>query len=400
MEELFQLNPKIYKKKLCIFGTGSNAINTFIELESKGRRVECFADRDSECYNFKIFCNRPVLREDELINTDYIVIIASMYWQEIAERLLKKNICNLLIAPLKYCETYQITADEKYILRIGDIILRKDFVYICCPCGLGDTLYVAALVKAYKEFHSSTKKVCLIIKKNHMEVVSFFRGIDDTIISNEIVMSLYRYSNLTGEWRKENYIYGHFTSEWLGKYNLGYYKGNMITNYKKFIMQIPENSKIESPCFYKTNKNIKDFDKKTIILMPYAISSKVLPEYFWNNLVHRLKELGYKIYTNVKDDKEKPITGTRKISEAIDIMTQICESCLAVISVRSGMCDILSLTNAVLLVINVEEIHYKFWNLKNIVDDKKKIFNLNYYKYTNEDILSQNVLYILNDLNQ
>ena len=160
LKELYQINPEINKaKRICIFGTGMNAAYIYEKMVRQGIRVDFFADKKPQS-EYKIqYLNLPVLDEDELPGTDCIVIIASSFWEEIANRLINKKIFNLFIAPVETNKKIEIIKDEKYLLSIGDIILRKDIIYICCPCGLGDTLYVAALAKEYKYIYAH---ICLI----------------------------------------------------------------------------------------------------------------------------------------------------------------------------------------------------------------------------------------------
>lgn len=398
VKNVYQLNPEIYtSKKICIFGTGVNAVHTFAKLAEENIYVDFFADRSPQCEKVKVLLNRPVLHEDELAGMECSIIIASVFWREIANRLQKKNISRLFVAPTVLDRSNQVIADEKYLLSVGEINLKPDITYICCPRGLGDTLYVAALVKKYKEVHSEIKKICFIIKENHRGIVSLFPEIDEVIISNEMVASLYNYSLEKGIWRKHNYIYGHFTDDWLKKYDLGFYEGNMVSFYKKFIMHLPQECELESPRFPNIYISTGDINKRTVVLMPYAESSEMLPQLFWERMGKRLLEMGYEVYTNVRDDSEGAIAGTKRISETVDVMAQFCEKSLAVISVRSGICDLLALTNTVLLIINTEEIHLKHWNVKSAVG-RNGIFNLNFFMDRNLNHLESNIFQIIENI--
>lgn len=398
LKELYQINPEINKaKRICIFGTGMNAAYIYEKMVRQGIRVDFFADKKPQS-EYKIqYLNLPVLDEDELPGTDCIVIIASSFWEEIANRLINKKIFNLFIAPVETNKKIEIIKDEKYLLSIGDIILRKDIIYICCPCGLGDTLYVAALAKEYKYIYSEVKKVCLIIKEKHMGLVSLFKGVDEIIISDGIVAALHVFSTSTETWNRNNYIYGHFTSDWMEKYIMGIYTGNMISSYKKYIMHLPEECQLEHPQFQKSCDVMTQINKNTIIMMPYAVSSDTLPECFWSEIAEKLLILGYQLYTNTKDDTEKVIPGTKRLSETVDIMAQLCERCFAVISVRSGMCDILGLTNTTLLVINTEKVHSEFWNIESATDNNN-IFNFDFYEDKCLNYLEKNIMMTLNSI--
>lgn len=102
LKELYQINPEINKaKRICIFGTGMNAAYIYEKMVRQGIRVDFFADKKPQS-EYKIqYLNLPVLDEDELPGTDCIVIIASSFWEEIANRLINKKYLIYLLLRLK-----------------------------------------------------------------------------------------------------------------------------------------------------------------------------------------------------------------------------------------------------------------------------------------------------------
>lgn len=51
-----------------------------------------------------------------------------------------------------------------------------DTTYIVCPGSIGDTLYVAALVKAFKK-KNNISSVVLIVRKSHESIAGLFPSI-------------------------------------------------------------------------------------------------------------------------------------------------------------------------------------------------------------------------------
>jgi len=398
IKQMFQLSPEIQKAKtICIFGTGINARYVFLLLAENNIYADFFADKSPQCENVKVLLNRPVLSENELMKMECVVIIASTAWKEISKRLHEKKIYNIFVAPTMSDRRKQVIADENYLLSVGDTVFDLGTVYVCCPCGLGDTLYIAALAKEYKKSHPEIKRLCLIIKENHKGIASLFSGVDEMIISNQMVEILYKYSYEKRIWKKHNYIYGHFTIDWLHKYDLGLEKGNMVSFYKKYVMHMPDECALERPQFQTVSQNFEKIDRNVIILMPYAQSSEMLPGFFWERMGKRLKRLGYEVYTNTKDESEKVVAGTQRISETVEAMAQLCERSFAVISLRSGMCDLLALTNTTLLIINTEEVHLKLWNVK-FVTDRENIFNFDFCVEHDINSLGAEILKIIKSL--
>lgn len=56
-------------------------------------------------------------------------------------------------------------------------------------------------------------------------------------------------------------------------------------------------------------------------------------------------------------------------------MAVLCEFCRLVISLRSGLCDVLAFTEAQLVVLNNREYHFNEWNLS-AVTSRKGIYSL------------------------
>ena len=78
-------------KKIIIFGASVAGINTCKIIEDSGMDVKCFVDNDANKWNRKV-CNCDVLNPEyltELNKEEYIVIIGSMYVDEIGKQLEK-----------------------------------------------------------------------------------------------------------------------------------------------------------------------------------------------------------------------------------------------------------------------------------------------------------------------
>lgn len=264
----------------------------------------------------------------------------------------------------------RVRIENGFIVRVGDVVLRQDTMYVCCPASIGDTLYVAAFVQAYKMERDNLQRVCLIVKKSHREVGILFSAVDETIISDQIVETLNHYSMYTQTWRLGNYMYGHFKKSLRFEYDPEYNREDcrwIIPRYGKLILNItkeasPEGIRLDWHTAYMEKRN---FD---IVIMPYAKTAVMLQNSFWEELVRRLHEKGYSVYTNVGGEKEKALPGTVAVAESLMNTAQFCEKCAAVISLRSGMCDLLGFMQVKLVVINTSRELADEWNLKDVFE--------------------------------
>lgn len=285
---------------------------------------------------------------------------------------------------------YELNIDGK-IFRVGEdngflvyegIHIKQDTLYIVCPYGIGDTLYVASLAESFKKI-CSINKTCLIIKKNHSQIPDWFDAVNEKIVSDEIVNILNAFSIFSGTWQLKNYLYGHFRKNTdgsiLSEYDSCEVK-NMVYRYKKLVFHLPTECLLEEPKIVPDEmllaKIMTEYEigEHSIILMPYASSTPLIPDHFWKVITSFLTSLGYTIYTNVKGPEELPIQGTIGLYADLATMAAICENCRLVIAFRSGICDVLAFTETNLVVLNPTEYHLNEWNLK-AVTDRKNIHN-------------------------
>ena len=277
--------------------------------------------------------------------------------------------------------TSQLGVDNGFLVYEG-IRLEHDTLYIVCPYGIGDTLYVAALAESLKKTRF-INKICLIVKKNHSQIPDWFDAIDDKIVSDEIVNALNVFSVYLGIWELKNYLYGHFRKNTDGSISPEYRScevKNMIYRYKKLVLHLPAECLLEEPkivpdemLFEKLMTEHK-IGRQSIILMPYANSTPLIADFFWETLTSLLKDLGYTVFTNIKDSVELPVQGTIGLCADLATMAAICENCRLVISLRSGICDVLAFTETNLFIINSKKEHLNEWNLTTITG-KKNIHN-------------------------
>lgn len=287
----------------------------------------------------------------------------------------------------------KVLVQGEYVREIPGMKFARDVLYICCPASIGDTLYTAALANAYKEQDASVRNICLILKEGHAELGRLFSGVDSWIVSDEAVEILERYSVYTQTWKLGNYIYGHFKKTPRLEYYREYHEAGsrtIIERYSRLVMGLLKPAALETIASGRLGGGKKE-RKRDVVIMPYAKTAELLPDAFWESLAFRLKQGGYSVYTNVGSRKERAVCGTRPVAKSLLETAQFCEGCAAVISLRSGLCDLLGFTETKLIVINTSEELFREWNLRNVFE-RKGIYNVNSYSQTgcsNDDKINE-----------
>ena len=293
-----------------------------------------------------------------------------------------------------YVRSDDVFISEGYLQSIGTTHFQKDVTYICCPSfSFGDTLLLCSLIRTYKQ-KTGVEKVTVILHENQSQIADMFKSIDNVIISDAIIDSLNTFSIINKKWYFENYIYGYFQNDICGEWDLTAlnYKGNMLDAFGTLVLGLSEDNSPESLSTSSIN-NPLECRSKYMVIMPYANSMKKLPVSFWESLVKRANSLGYNVYTNGVGPSEKAIVGTNLISYSFFETIKICSDALVTVSLRSGMCDLLAMTSANLIVIStiMETVNHKSnWSVKNI-QDRNNIFEIDATPETNIDKLSNTV---------
>ncbi len=293
----------------------------------------------------------------------------------------------------------KVLIQDGYLYRISDVVFERDKMYICCPASIGDTLYTAAFVRDYKKENPSVRKVCLILKKGHRDLGHFFRSVDEVLVSDEIVEILDSYSLYTQTWKQKNYIYGHFKKSIRFEYDNEYAQAvcrMILPRYRSLIMGLSEEAKMEEAACEKSVGRTEKQNSKVVII-PYAKTAELLPISFWEELVRRLVQDGYSVFTNIAGEKEKPVVGTEPMQESLLDTALFCEECTAVVSLRSGLCDLLGFTLAKLIVVNTSEELYSEWNLQDVFH-KEGIYNINYFGNPNDKTKLEEILKIVKNM--
>lgn len=228
---------------------------------------------------------------------------------------------------------------------------QQDIFYICCPFSVGDTLWIAGLVKAWKSIHGN-RTVCLILKTNHADLANLFPSVDMKIVSDVLVRGLEVFSVMTGIFRMENYLYGGPPKTIFEVIPRLPGVKSMRESYH-YVLGIPRFAELETLFLPGKVSNPKAY-RDSVILMPYAQTARPLPMDFWNWLVQLCKKYKIRVLTNIREGVEVPLPGTEPLALSLVETAEIAQWCKLVISLRSGICDLLALTYTRLVCIDTD----------------------------------------------
>ncbi len=365
-EKLFDLAFE-NKSELYIYGTGIKAGDVFCKLRYLNVRIQGFIERDDSDRIGTFFWGKRVCTISE-VSTEARIIVASGFWKEIETRLLLKGYRNIyvdndLLDP--------VDTSDSYLLGIGDYKFDEDTTYIVCPYGIGDTLYVCAFLDEYKKA-KNRRKVCAIVKKSHSDIPKAFSFIDEVIADDSMVEILNCWAIRTQTWELKNFLYGHFKKklDMIFIRNDNVILDSMVTQYRREVMGLSEHSKLALEDFAFTQTESRDcLDANSIVLMPYANSIKSLEISLWERVASHLKKLGYSAFTNVKGPEEAVVPGTEALTGDISYVVSVVRNCKAVISLRSGLCDVLAFCKVPMIVLYSDKNMYREWDLRYISEE-------------------------------
>ena len=255
-------------------------------------------------------------------------------------------------------EQRQITFDDVKNF-IKQITPNQDWLYIFLPYSLGDFFNVGSLSLAVQKRKNKSATV-LIVNERLKNLGVTYENVANIIFLPPHIMAFVReYICATGDYEGDNYIYGHFRHLREGVYDWDE-SLNLLDRYKKDVFKIPMDTPYAKPVVPPlTDENIAELHEKyildkdrTIILAPYAHTTKPLDIRFWMFLAMIFTTKGYHVYTNVDGFSEQPIPGTEPISTNFRELYYISDKVKCFIGSRVGIFEFLVFTQARCITIN------------------------------------------------
>ena len=241
------------------------------------------------------------------------------------------------------------------------LVLDSKTDYLLSVFSTGDTLIMGGFISAYKEAHPG-RRVKVIVKKNHKQIVEFNSDRIGTPIYISTKLSLFIRpffivaSNMSDRFRfcmhdKTLYRLDHDAAARITCFGLWPCYKRIFSLPAKTTFLPPNYSALSDEEYKEFTERLSIDPRKTFILAPYTIT---MQEYNYTPLFTRiakaLNDSGWDVYTNTTD--ERCIEGTKALRlDFNEIVSLAQNNNIRVISVRSGLCDLLRFTGCKLTVV-------------------------------------------------
>lgn len=123
---------------------------------------------------------------------------------------------------------------------------------------------------------------------------------------------------------------------------------------------------------------------RTVLLSPYAVTIDEIPVKRWEDMAEKLIRKGATVCTNVGTEREAPVKGTLGIFIPYKQIVDFTEKAGGFISLRNGLCDIVSSSHARLAVIypknkpRKDSFYYRCYSLKKLGLRYENLLELEY----------------------
>lgn len=231
---------------------------------------------------------------------------------------------------------------------------KKNQLYFIIWGHIGEAVYASSLLPELKRIKK--RKINILTFSPYSQVAELYSNYCEKIIvlSRRKIDFILTYSQ-SHICKYDNYIGG----GWQWEDNSLYldipdvYVAGL--NYKIKDLKIPYSTKhslITNPVSSDEKEFISLIDSlnvikgKSVLLIPYAQSAKEMPVDFWISIARILRELGYNVYTNIKDNTESPIKGTIPAIIPLKYVITFIQYAGSAISIRCGLTDLIAVSDS------------------------------------------------------
>ena len=369
-------NGSFRNKTAVIFGCNSYSRAIITRLESNGIRVDGFIDNDrAKAGRFCLGLMTKTPGEYKCSdNTEPLFIVASKYFQEMRGQLqsLGYQDRNILFVQVEEAATWEEPSKENFDRNINALhkglkcyerIQREtncSVMFLCPYPGTGDIYMAGCFFNAYLEKHNISDYVFVAVGNNCRKIAQLFEINNIRIATKEEMDSLLRAYEICSDqlnikpllywgWRTKRFLHGGLN---------GLSQVSFANLFKYDVFGFDESDEIHPPQTRQSDYAESLFCKlglkkgRTVILAPYAGSFKSdISLSTWEEIDMGLRKKGYSVCTNSAGANEPAVGKSTPIifpyKEAVNVLNYAG----GFIGLRSGLCDVVSSSEAKQVVI-------------------------------------------------
>lgn len=351
----------LQNKTIVIYGCTVLSKAVYEQLEKHHIGLSAFVDNDREKAG-KQYLGVMVYGPREYLcpfDSGKMIIVCSVHEQEMLDSLKDMGYTgeNILHISQKehvhHVNSLEFMNDEMEVIRQGMAVYERlvsereeDITVFVAPKASGDVFIACSYLKEYCNRNTIENYMMISTSRNLLDIVDLYDlkcGVH--IISAEEETCLLRAYMFLGEGLSVKLL-----AEWVLRTRNSYFPhmgGKTIIFEDKFkyeIFNLEEETAPQKPAFDKTvSADCCQIRKgKSIILSPYAYSSPapVIPVFVWEEIVNRLIQEGYTVYTVGYGEQEPPLPNTERIQFSYKESGAVLEYAGGFLAGRSGLCDI------------------------------------------------------------
>lgn len=407
------------EKKLYIFGYTHVAEQMVVSFKKYNVEVCGIIDNDNRKWG-QFLKGLPICAPNEILepfNKEIVVAIsAALHYDEILTQLIQlgykenENIFEIISHNhiQKKCSLTRQEFDDavKSVLKGRDIYMKimsgreKDYLFIHPTTSIGDTYLGELFLAEYVIANNITNYCVVTIDVGGNSIIPNMFSIENNIsLCKDDMDDLIRYSTFVDLKDRRIKILSNYLPHTSQRGNITNYKHiNLSDNYYYGMFGLEGEVRLKHPdniyCS-KTSESIVDdkFDMmklrrgKTVVIFPDAKSVSGLSKIFWRKLISRIKDAGYDVCVNT--NKEEEYCNIAKVFNCgLLEIKEFVEKAGTMVSLRSGICDLLSMTKCKKIILYPDRIRgygslYDYFSINNmgLCDDALEII----FKENEED---------------
>ena len=248
-------------------------------------------------------------------------------------------------------------SEEEAKNLLEQITPNKDCLYIIQPFGLADILCSGGLSYAAQARKNKSATVLILNETAKNFGIAYENVALVSYKSPQILLAITNYLEKNEIYEGDNFIYGYLNPTKPENFTVA--EGlNFIDYYRKKVLDIPLDTPLHLPIVKPLSDNEIEslnrrytFDKNRTIILSITIDPKNETAFkFWENIVNRLKEKNYIVYSCIEKFSDQFIANTRPILASLSEISYIAENVKCFIGANAGLFAFLAMTSTAKIV--------------------------------------------------